>query len=86
VVLWFFNVIFVRAGSPCGTAWRPTAIWINDTRVRALIFILRQRGQLFDPDGNGITATGIPFTTAGFQCEFTPQAGNLYRFCYPQCD
>ena len=31
-------------------------------------------------DGNGITATGIPFTTGGFNCEFTLEPNNLYRF------
>jgi hypothetical protein len=31
-------------------------------------------------DGNGINLTGIPFTTAGFNCEFTLEPNNTYRF------
>ncbi|MBW8864185.1 MAG: hypothetical protein JF609_04530 [Verrucomicrobia bacterium] len=37
-------------------------------------------GSFLIRDGNGITPTGIPFTSAGFNCEFTPKAGNAYRF------
>ena len=31
-------------------------------------------------DGNGTLATGLPFTTNGFNCEFTLQPNNTYRF------
>jgi polygalacturonase len=31
-------------------------------------------------DGGGTVSTGIPFTTNGFNCEFTPEAGNTYHF------
>ncbi|HEY3761085.1 MAG TPA: glycosyl hydrolase family 28 protein [Verrucomicrobiae bacterium] len=31
-------------------------------------------------DGSGTLATGIPFTTNGFNCEFTLEANNTYRF------
>ncbi len=31
-------------------------------------------------DGGGSLATGIPFTTNGFNCEFTLEPGNTYRF------
>jgi polygalacturonase len=51
-----------------------------DTGSRFDFYFAAGGGSYLIRDGNGITATGIPFTTAGFNCEFTPQAGNLYRF------
>ena len=51
-----------------------------DTGARFDFYYAAGGGSFLIRDGNGITASGIPFTTAGFNCEFTPQAGNLYRF------
>ncbi|EEF58129.1 hypothetical protein [Pedosphaera parvula] len=31
-------------------------------------------------DGNGVQYIGIPFTTSALSCEFTPKAGDTYRF------
>ncbi|HEV2694780.1 MAG TPA: glycosyl hydrolase family 28 protein [Verrucomicrobiae bacterium] len=50
-----------------------------DTGSRLDFYYAASGGSFLIRDGTGITATGLPFTSAGYNCEFTPQAGNLYR-------
>jgi polygalacturonase len=51
-----------------------------DTGSRFDFYFAAGGGSYLIRDANGITATGIPFTTAGFNCEFTLEAGDKYRF------
>ena len=51
-----------------------------DTGARFDFYYAAGGGSFLIRDGNGINPTGIPFTSAGFNCEFTLEPGNTYRF------
>jgi polygalacturonase len=51
-----------------------------DTGARFDFYYAAGGGSFLIRDGNGITATGIPFMTNGFNCEFTLEPGDTYRF------
>jgi hypothetical protein len=50
-----------------------------DTGSRFDFYYAAGGGSFLIHDANGITPTGIPFTTAGFSCEFTLESANTYR-------
>ena len=51
-----------------------------DTGSRFDFYFAAGGGSFLVYDGRGITGTGIPFTSAGFNCEFTLEPNNTYRF------
>jgi hypothetical protein len=50
-----------------------------DTGARFDFYYAAGGGSFLIRDGNGITPTGIPFTTAGLNCQFTLEPNDTYR-------
>ena len=51
-----------------------------DTGARFDFYFAAGGGSFLIHDGNGISPTGLPYTTNGLSCEFTLEPNNTYRF------
>jgi polygalacturonase len=51
-----------------------------DTGARFDFYYAAGGGSFLIRDSGGVTATGIPFTSAGFNCEFMLKSSDTYRF------